>query len=369
MGAPTTPQEHTAAWQALLSALEAAPWDHDFFATLRRIETLHPDQPRWGQAALPAQEAIRIGQEPSLAFAPSAFAALEPANEHQPPRLRQAFFGYIGPNGPLPVHLSDFVRERVLHAGDHTLLHFLDQFAHRFALHLYRAWSQARPTVGLDRPEEDHFRRQIGALPGMGSASRQGQDRFHDDARLYFSGWLLRQVRSQEAVESVLAGYFDVPATVQPWSGQWEPLEPADCTRRGLGGQRLGGGALLGTRVWDRQHRIGLRLGPMPMARFRDFLPTGTAFARLCDWMQHLLGDEYAWTLTLVLQHHEVAATRLGTGLGNGARLGWTSWLATHHHREHDADEVRLPMARRGGHLFRTSAHPRKHPTTAGGSS
>ena len=34
-------------------------------------------------------------------------------------RLRQAFFGYIGPNGPLPIHLADFVRERVLQGGDH----------------------------------------------------------------------------------------------------------------------------------------------------------------------------------------------------------------------------------------------------------
>lgn len=347
------PSEHTAAldagpWSAYLDVLAESPWAHDFFATLRRLETLRPDLPRWGMAMVPQQESVRIGQEPTLAFAPAVFTTTEPATDTRPPRLRQAFLGYIGPNGPLPVHLSDFVRERVLQGGDRTLLHFLDQFAHRFALHFYRAWAQARPTVGLDRPGEDDFRRRLGSFAGASTPGRQLRDSFHDDARVHFSGWLLRQVRNQESVESVLGGYFGIPVQVVPWDGRWETLEPADCTRLGALGQRLGQGALLGTRVWDRQHRIKLRLGPLTLQQFEDFLPIGTAFPKLCDWMQHLLGDEYAWSLTLVVRHREVPAARLGTRLGNGTRLGWTTWIAADK-RVQDADEVRIPMARRGG--------------------
>jgi len=335
-------------WANYLGEVAEAPWDHDFFATLRRLETLRPDLPRWGMAVVPQQEAVRVGQEPTLAFAPSVFTALEAATDAQPQRLRQAFFGYIGPNGPLPGHLSDFVRERVLHGGDHTLLHFLDQFAHRFALHFYRAWAQARPTVGLDRPGEDDFRRRLGSFAGAATPGRQQRDHFHDDARVFFSGWMLRQVRNQESVESVLGAYFGIPVQVVPWDGHWEPLEPADCTRLGGLGQRVGQGALLGTRVWDRQHRINIRLGPLSIQQYEDFLPIGTAFPKLCDWMQHLLGDEYAWSLTLVVRNREVPAARLGTRLGNGTRLGWTTWIATTQ-RVRDADEVRIPMARRGG--------------------
>jgi predicted component of type VI protein secretion system len=92
----------------------------------------------------------------------------------------------------------------------------------------------------------------------------------------------------------------------------------------------------------------------MGLAQYTDFLPDGTAFARLCDWMQHLVGDEFAWSLTLVVRHREVPQTRLGQRLGNGARLGWTSWLDQHGQRTHDADEVRLPMSRRGGRAFRS---------------
>ena len=220
-------------WSAYLAELADAPWEHDFFATLRRLENLRPDLPRWGMAVVPQQESVRIGQEPTLAFAPSTFTALQPATDVGPPRLRQAFLGYIGPNGPLPVHLSDFVRERVLQGGDHTLLHFLDQFAHRFALHFYRAWAQARPTVGLDRPGEDDFRRRLGSFAGASTPGRQQRDSFHDDARVFFSGWMLRQVRNQESVESTLGAYFGIPVQVVPWDGHWEVLEPADCTRLG----------------------------------------------------------------------------------------------------------------------------------------
>ena len=155
---------------AQLQQWSGEPWALDYFAVLRRLETLATGTPRWGRALLPSAEPVRIGQEPSLAFAPASFSRFEPGTDKAPPRLAQLFFGYIGPNGPLTVHLSDFIRERALNHGDRTWLAFLDTFSHRFALHFYRAWAQSRPAVALDRPGEDRFRLQIGALIGTGTA-------------------------------------------------------------------------------------------------------------------------------------------------------------------------------------------------------
>ena len=145
----------------------AEPWAYDYFAVMRRLEALAQPLPRWGSALLPGAEAVRVGQEPSLAFAPASFSRFEPASAHAPPKLRQQFFGYLGPNGPLPVHLSEFIRERAINFGDPTWLAFLDTFSHRFSLHFYRAWAQSRPAVGLDRPEEDSFRSRVGALTNV----------------------------------------------------------------------------------------------------------------------------------------------------------------------------------------------------------
>ena len=322
--------------QATLQPWTANPWQYDYFAVMRRIEASASPLPRWGHAVLPSAEVVRIGQEPSLAFAPATFSRIEAATAHSPPRLRQQFIGYIGPNGPLPVHLSDFIQERALNRNDPTWLSFLDQFTHRFALHFYRAWAQVRPAVALDRPGEDGFRRYAGAFIGMGTAQRQNRDTIQDDARLHFSGWLARQVRSAGSVPAVLSGYFGVPVQLEQWVGHWIPLAVGDVTRLGQGtaSRTLGQGAVMGKRVWDRQHRVRVHLGPLTLAQYKLFLPNGSARNVLQRWMQQLLGYEYDWDALLILQVSEVPATRLGSA----THLGWTSWLGDRKRPQHAAD-------------------------------
>jgi len=331
---------------------ERAPqaWAYDYFAVMRRLECLSPSSPRWGRALRPSAEPVRVGQEPSLSFAPASFSRFEPAGDAHPPRLRQHFFGYIGPNGPLPIHLSDFIRERALNHGDPTWLAFLDSFSHRFSLQFYRAWAQARPVTGMDRPGEDAFRRQVGALVGIGSPARQQRDGVHDDARLHFSGWLARRVHNREGVEAVIGTYFGVPATLERWVGHWMRLPAGELTRLGASNanaasRTLGLGAVMGRQVWDRQHKVRLHLGPLTLAQYRDFLPIGRARPVLLDWMRQLLGDELEWDAQLALRKDEVPPTRLGAGQGgrggNAPRLGWVSWLGSQP-RTRDAADVRL---------------------------
>jgi len=325
----------------------AAPWAFDYFALMRRLEVIAHDTPRWGHALRPAAEPLRIGQEPSLAFAPAVFSRFDLATSR--PRLRQQFFGYLGPNGPLPIHLSDFIRERTLNHNDPTWLAFLDTFLHRFSLFLYRAWAQARPAVSMDRPGEDRFRSQIGSLIGIGGPARQHRDAVHDDARLHFAGHLARRVRNAESVESVLRTYFAAPVRLEPWVGHWIRPSAEDLTYLRSNGaeidrdaaRRLGCGALLGTRVWVRQHRVRLHIGPLSLARYLDFLPTGRARGPLRRWMQQLTGDELAWDAQLVLHKDEVPPTRLGARTGNSPRLGWISWLGTCP-RTRNAEDVRI---------------------------
>lgn len=331
---------------------ERAPqaWAYDYFAVMRRLECLAPSLPRWGRALRPSAEGVRVGHEPSLSFAPAGLGRFEPGSGDGPPRLRQHFFGYIGPNGPLPIHLSDFIRERALNHGDPTWLAFLDSFCHRFSLQFYRAWAQARPVTGMDRPGEDLFRRQIGAFVGIGGPARQQRDAVHDDARLHFSGWLARRVHNREGVEAVVGAYFGVPARLERWVGHWMRLPGGELTRLGASNanaasRTLGLGAVMGRQVWDRQHKVRLHLGPLTLAQYRDFLPVGRARPALRGWMRQLLGDELEWDAQLVLRREEVPPTRLGApqaGLGgNAPRLGWVSWLGSRP-RTRDAVDLRL---------------------------
>src|SRR6476661_870390 len=161
------------------AALAEAPYSYDFYQTLRRLECLFDRSPRWGEALRPIDEPVRLGQDPDLSFAPAPLASFG-AQDGKPPRLQVRLFGLFGPNGPLPIHLTEYARERLQHAGDPTLSRFLDVFHHRFLALFYRAWAQAQPHVNRDRPKDDRFTTYVGALLGMSLDAFRDRDALPD---------------------------------------------------------------------------------------------------------------------------------------------------------------------------------------------
>jgi type VI secretion system protein ImpH len=330
----------------LLAQWKDHPWNADYFALLRRLENVAPEIPRLGCAVLPSDEMFRIGQEPSMIFAPATFSRFEPANDYRPPLLRQYFFGYLGPNGPLPTHLTEFIQLRYLNHGDPTWLGFLDALNHRFALYFYRAWAQAQPAVSSDRPETSSFRFEIGSLIGQGLLSSIQRDHASDDAKLFFTGLLSRQVHNAETIESVLSHYFGLTVKVEQWVGRWLTVPPEELTRLGSNlskssgefakNNQLGFDAMIGQKVWDRQHRIRLLISPLTIWQFRKFLPNGDSIEVLRSWMIRLVGHELAWDARLILDARQVPASTL-----NKTQLGWDSWLGKAP-RTADAIEVEI---------------------------
>jgi len=346
--------------KSLGTALQARPWAHDFFHTLRSIECLHPDKPRIGEATRPTDEAVRFSQEPALDFAPATLSAFH-LREGRPPRLEQRFFGLLGPNGPLPLHLTEYARERLMHNGDVTFARFLDIFHHRFLSLFYRAWSQAQPTASLDRPADDRFAIYVGALEGVGSPLLQKRDAAGDHVKLFFAGWLSRQVRNRDGLEALLAGYFRLPVRVESFVGHWLRLPENERSRLGTGGPAacLGQGALLGAAVWDRQHKIRIHLGPLSLSQYEDFLPGGSALARIVALVRQYLCFELDWDARLVLAAPEVPDLRLG----GTTRLGWTTWLGGRPPGR-DADDLVLDAERVVGHA--PAAHKNQMEKTHG---
>ena len=314
-------------------ALEEKPYDFDFFQALRRIECLFPDKPRLGQALRPIDEPIRFGQSPSMTFAPAALSAFILPAEGRPARMDVRFFGLLGPNGPLPLHLTEYARERLLHNGDATFTRFLDVLHHRFIELFYRAWAQAQPTVNFDRPKDDRFAIYVGAMFGLaGSRSRdQGRiqnnkgDDVADVAKLFYAGLLSRHVRNRDGLAALLTGYFRIPICIEEFSGHWMALPERERTRLGGAndGTVLGGGTVLGARVWDRQHKIRLVLGPLTLAQYESFLPGGGAISKLVAWVRQYLCFELEWDAQLVLIKEQVPKMKLG----RYSRLGWSTWL------------------------------------------
>ncbi len=325
-------------YEAWLQRMAGAGHGADFYQVLRRIDAAHPDKPRLGQGLRPGDEAVRIVQPADLTFAPTPVAGIRVPPGGGAVHLRQRIFGLIGPNGALPIHLTELARERAHHHGDHALQRFLDMLAQRFAVLFYRAWADAQPLLSMDRGGDTAFARRLGALVGIGEDSLLARDAAGDAAKLHFAGRLSRQVRDADGLQNWCRVEFDVPVQVQQWQGHWMPLGVGERTRLGRrAGHELGRGAVLGTQAWDVQHKFRIVAGPMHLDRFESFLPEGGQLERIRALVRQWVGQEFEWDLQLVLARDDVPRLRLG---GRG-RLGRNSWLGRWR-RPHDAADVLL---------------------------
>ncbi len=327
---------------ALTDLRQRAP-QYEFFQALRLVDAAHLHLPPLGEAAGPHDEAVRIGFDPALGFAATDFAPELPAGEPaaadptavepaanvfvtEPDRLRlhSRGLGLLGPNGPLPLSVTEQIRAALLHDKDAAPLHFIEMLQHRLISLFYRAYGQARASVQADRPESDHFSLYLGALFGRHEAVA-GRDAFGDAARLYFTGRYAAATRSAEALEAIIVHEFNVGATVTPFALGWLRLETAAQTALGQPGETsaLGVATIAGSRVRDRQCQIHLRLGPMPLFQFEGFLPAGKNFAPLAAMVQEFTRGELFCRLQLVLRRDDVPPTILG----QQGRLGHVSWL------------------------------------------
>ena len=310
----------------LFQALAADVQAFDFYRALREIECAFPDQPRIGEARRPQDEPVRFAQDPSAAFAPATLAAFVPGADGRRPKLVQSFFGLLGPNGPLPLHLTEYARDRLRNVGDASLVSFLDIFHHRLTALFYRAWARGQPPVSLDRSQRDRFALYLGSFVGLAASRMRGRDAVPDAAKLSFAGLLGRNVRNADGLVAILREYLRVPVAIQQWVAHWMALPDGLLTR--LGHEAvcgLGVSAVAGGRVWDLQSRFRILVGPLSYADYERFLPGGDSYRRLTDWVRNYAGFELKWDSRLALAPEQVPPLLLGY---NG-RLGWTTWLGT----------------------------------------
>jgi type VI secretion system protein ImpH len=320
----------------LPDAVQAAPHRFGFHAVLRLFEALNPGSPRLGRSRHPQEDRLRLAQEPSVTHAPASLAGFEPAGEHRPDRLTVHVLGLFGPDGPLPLHITEQARDRQRNHGDATLRRFIDIFHHRLLSLFHRAWADVRPTVSFDRPAEDRFAHYTGALIGLSTPGLQHRDAMPDLTKLHFAGLLGGQTRHADGLAAVLSAFFVMPVQVESFVGGWLVMQHSDLTRLG-DGQRtatLGGTALLGGRSWSRQHKFRLRFGPLSLVQYERLLPDGGSFHRLVPIVRNWAGDALAWDVNMVLDRDEVPRTLLG----RQGRLGWTTWLLPRRSRAHAAD-------------------------------
>lgn len=324
---------------AQIERLEKNPYSFGFFQALRLIECLYPNAPRLGTSRKPGDDQVRLGQEPAMRFESASLSDFTLGSDGSPHKLSVRLFGLLGPNGPMPLHITEYVQERVQKFKDRTLVCFLDIFHHRMLSLFYRAWANNEPTVSYDRPESDRFADYVGSLEGIGMPVLRGRDEISDWTKLFYCGHMSNQAKCPEGLESIVTGYFELPASLSEFVGEWLPLPSKDVFRLGEDPScgSLGESTILGPEIWSCQHKFRMITGPLGLEDYESFLPVGERIKHLSALVRNYSGDEPAWDMMLVLKWQEVPQLCL-----NGEyRLGWTTWLGKRPVEE-DADDLVL---------------------------
>ena len=131
--------------------LLASPQTHHIFLALRIIEAAHADHPRLGESKRPREDPFRLTQEAELAFPISTIESIVPPQGGRAGKIVNRFFGLWGPMGPMPLHLTEYARDRLRNHKDNTLIAFADMLTHRLMGLFYRAWAAAHQAPSFDR--------------------------------------------------------------------------------------------------------------------------------------------------------------------------------------------------------------------------
>lgn len=316
-----------------------APETMGFFELLRRLER---DQMRFGRSGGPSREPARLGQRARLTFGTRDVAGFHPGT---PPKVDVEVLGLLGPEGALPLHLTRWVLSRLSDrwftegsdaASDTTFLDFCNLLQHRMMALYWRAWGDARPEVQIEHEAAGRVRAFVEALagvalPGTKPKVPDAQTRL----KMRHATALGRQVYSVERLTAYLSDVLEAPVTLVEFLGTWTEIPPRLQSRLGQQHAQLGRSAVVGSRSFQRQSLVELRVGPMTLARFTEFLADAALIQRLRHAIRHAMGREMEFNLRLILDAREIPDTRLGH-----SQLGRTTWLAPK--RDRDADDLRL---------------------------
>ena len=324
--------------------LRTVPQEFDFFQTVRLLERIRPGSSPVGTFAPAAKEVARFSANTELAFPASRIQNIEWSDSNaNAPAVIINFMGLTGPMGVLPLYYSQLILERK-RAKDHGIRSFLDLFNHRIISLFYAAWEKYRFTVAYERQERDRFSHHLLDLIGLGTPGLQDRQAVLDDSLIYYCGLLSLHPRSAAGLRQLIADYFNVKVTVDQFVGAWYKLDrETQCLfdKGNTYSEQLGVGVIIGDEIWDQQSAVRLRLGPMPLARYLDFLPNGTAYNPLKALTRFYSGGEIEFEVQLVLERESVPPCELGVESETAPQLSWTTWALTRQAAS-DADDTIL---------------------------
>ncbi len=330
--------------KAIHAELRDDPCSFEFFQAVALLERLRHDMRAVGGFSSPEDEVVRFRTNPHLGFPASEIQELT-LHEEGPAEMMVNFMGLTGPMGILPHPYSELILERH-RAKDRSLSAFLDIFNHRSVSLFYRAWQRSRFQVNYGDGARDFFTQYLRDLLGIGTPNLRDRQAIEDEGLMHYIALVASQSRSAVALEQLLTDYFEVPIEVEQFTGAWYPIDAStqcEMNDRDSLSTQVGLGATVGDAMWDRQGTVRIRVGPLSLERYNDFLPAGSAYAALRSITRFFSNDCFDFQIQLVLDRTKVPTIELDLNAKTPARLGWVSWAKTIP-LSHDPDDAVLAL-------------------------
>jgi len=326
--------------QPLDTVLATLPKDikhYHFFAVMHLLESV--SGARFGESKAASEDPLYLGQNPHITFAPSMLDGIRksPQTSHQ--WLDVNFFGLLGPNGPMPLAMSEDIT-RLKSKKKQQISDFLNIFHHRLLSLLYRAWANKEPAIQRDTSTHrrtNNYERYIGSLAGYGLPALRKRDTMPDYGKFGHVAYLAGQSKHKQGLESMLYQLFNVPAKIEEFIGEWLSIgKEHQCQlRESHYAKQLGINATLGKNSWQCQYKFKVLLGPMHYDDYLHFLPNQPKIKTVNTVIKNYVGLEFDWEITLLLIKSSIPCTTLGqSGL-----LGWTAWSTSSPQQSRHHDE------------------------------
>jgi type VI secretion system protein ImpH len=308
----------------LIDRLISEPSLFSFFQAVHLLEKSQPDAVGVGHHGPPSAEAVRLGVSPELGFPKSDLAGAKVFETDGRPiyALTANFLGLHGSTSPLP----GFYAEEVLfdQDADGVLGAFLDIFHHRLLSLFYRCWIRFRHHFLFKADGADDFSRAMFCLIGLGHRDLQEGAGFPAVRALRYAGTITQKPHSAAALRCMLQDFFGgVPVRIIQAMGRWLAVKPEQRSRIGVANCRLGENTALGERIYDRQSKFRVVIGPIDFESYNKFLPGGEYNVALRKLIKMFGVDILDFDTELILSSEQTS--RLGLNLTGQLRLGWTT--------------------------------------------
>ncbi len=304
--------------------LSKEPYRFEFHQAIKLLEYLRPDAIPFGETVSPFEEVVTVKSRIYFESLSSDIYSLQNAtfDSSTPLILNVNFMGIAGIQGPLPFPYSEMIIQR-MRGGDSSLKDFLDIFNHRLISILHRIRKQYLISLSAQSPEKIEISHGVKAFLGLGLPAVQNSLHVPDRSLLNYAGLYWTNPRSKQGLTRILNAYFHAPFAVKKCTGRWRRLSKNQVTwlKRDGRWQKLGQGAVLGTRAWDQATHFSLHLGPLTIDQLDAFLPNGKLFPRLQDLTRLYVGPALDFGI-----HYHVEKPP-STYLSQKSYLGWRSWL------------------------------------------